>query len=220
MAHEDSFEDDAEQRCEEYIKLAHELDPTDPEALQTMASVRISQQREADARDCLSKAHALWRDLDPFDPDDQPSIPPFDTRLSLATLMVETRQLSDAIDILNGLEAVDDTDLQVFYLRGLAWCLLLEFEQGGESVAPVYGSADDINVLECGIEGRRSLERAKILLSKETKLDEEDQAMLTHIDELLDKLITAGIPEPDPAGDDDEGWEDDEGGSEDDAMQQ
>ena len=128
--------------------------------------MRLSQQRDVDARDCLTRSHALWRELDPTDPLQSTNIPPFESRLALATLMVETRQLSDAIDVLTGLEHVDDADVQLFYLRGLAWCLLLEAAQGGAEVAPVFGMPDDLDVAEAGTEARRSLERCKEVRSR------------------------------------------------------
>lgn len=59
-----SFDPAAESTCEQLINLAFETDPNNVEALQTLASVRLSQQRPDDARVCLEKAWIGWKDLD------------------------------------------------------------------------------------------------------------------------------------------------------------
>jgi len=46
------------------IDLALETDKNNAEALQTLASVRLSQQRSDEARECLERAWSGWKDLD------------------------------------------------------------------------------------------------------------------------------------------------------------
>jgi cytochrome c-type biogenesis protein CcmH/NrfG len=58
----------AEQTCEELLAKAQEVDPGNTEALQALASVRMSQSRPDDAKQCLEQAWALWKDLDPGAP--------------------------------------------------------------------------------------------------------------------------------------------------------
>ena len=60
-----SFDPAAEVTCERLIDLALETDHNNAEALQTLASVRLSQQRPDDARECLERAWSGWKDLDP-----------------------------------------------------------------------------------------------------------------------------------------------------------
>ena len=60
-----SFDPAAEATCERLIGLALETDHNNAEALQTLASVRLSQQRPDDARQCLERAWSGWKDLDP-----------------------------------------------------------------------------------------------------------------------------------------------------------
>lgn len=62
--HHASFDPAAERKCEELIDLALKTDPENVEALQTLASVRLSQQRPDDAKICLEKAWIGWKDLD------------------------------------------------------------------------------------------------------------------------------------------------------------
>jgi Tetratricopeptide repeat len=60
-----SFEPNAEKTCEDLLSLALQADPGNPEALQALASVRMSQQRPDDAKGCLEEAWSAWKDLEP-----------------------------------------------------------------------------------------------------------------------------------------------------------
>ena len=59
------MEPEAEQNCDELLALALQNDPTNAEALQCLASVRMSQQREAEAKDLVLQTWGLWKDLPP-----------------------------------------------------------------------------------------------------------------------------------------------------------
>jgi len=62
--HSISFEPEAEQTCERLLEEALGVDPGNSEAYQTLASVRLSQQRPEDAKTCLENAWMAWKDLD------------------------------------------------------------------------------------------------------------------------------------------------------------
>jgi hypothetical protein len=59
-----SFDPAAESNCEELLKSALQVDPENTEALQTLASVRMSQERPDEAREILEKAWSSWKDLE------------------------------------------------------------------------------------------------------------------------------------------------------------
>lgn len=59
------MEPDAEPKCEQYVTEALLAVPDSAEALQTLASVRISQTRFDDAKAALSRSFAVWKDLGP-----------------------------------------------------------------------------------------------------------------------------------------------------------
>jgi thioredoxin-like negative regulator of GroEL len=59
-----SFDPGAESNCEELLKSALQVDPENTEALQTLASVRMSQQKPDEAKEILEKAWLSWKDLD------------------------------------------------------------------------------------------------------------------------------------------------------------
>ena len=65
-AHTDaSFEPNAEKTCEDLLNSALQTDPGNAEALQALASVRLSQERPEEAKQCLEKSWVSWKDLDP-----------------------------------------------------------------------------------------------------------------------------------------------------------
>lgn len=59
-----SFEDEAETTCDNLATLALETDPTSCEALQTIASVRMSQKRPEEAQHFAERAWERWKGLD------------------------------------------------------------------------------------------------------------------------------------------------------------
>lgn len=60
-----SFEEEAEQNSDRLATLAVETDPNSSEALQTLASVRVSQNRPEEAKQYAERAWERWKDLDP-----------------------------------------------------------------------------------------------------------------------------------------------------------
>jgi hypothetical protein len=58
-----SMEEDAENNCETLLNLALQADPENSEVLQSIASVRMSQQRPEEARTYVEQAWGLWKDL-------------------------------------------------------------------------------------------------------------------------------------------------------------
>ncbi|KAI9837921.1 MAG: NAD-dependent histone deacetylase sir2 [Sclerophora amabilis] len=109
-----SWEEDAERRCEALVTEAVALAPDSAEALQTLASVRISQLRVDEARAVLSESLELWMEL----PGDDPLMPDFPTRVSLARLLLETEMEEKALDVLERLLQEDDQSVEVWYLGG------------------------------------------------------------------------------------------------------
>ena len=60
-----SFDPAAEKTCEDLLNMALQVDPANSEALQALASVRLSQQRPDEAKQCLEQAWMQWKDLEP-----------------------------------------------------------------------------------------------------------------------------------------------------------
>ncbi|GAA5857129.1 hypothetical protein JCM8547_007977 [Rhodosporidiobolus lusitaniae] len=200
------FEPDAEQNCEKYLASAAELDPSDPEVYQTLASVRLSQQRPEDAKAALMQGWELWRVLDA----DSVLYPPAATRLTCAKLFLELSAHVPALEILNRLENEDDEDSEVWYLSGWAWYLLGEGRDGKTS------TDEEESKEECWSEGKLCLEN--YLKLYERNPSEFDPEQVAHVKELLGKLDAAGVVASAGAAGEtaEEGWED---ASDDEAME-
>lgn len=77
-----SFEENAESECERFVSEALKYDPENPEVHQTMASLRISQNRKDDALRSLTHGHQLWAHIGMR----HSIIPSFHTSLTLCSL--------------------------------------------------------------------------------------------------------------------------------------
>lgn len=110
-----SWEPDAEQRCEGYITEAVAICPDSLSAgvLQTLASVRISQERFDDARQALKRSMEIWKDI-PFEVQSEMR-PDFATRISLSRLLMEVEAEMEAFEVLQGLIREDDQSVESWY---------------------------------------------------------------------------------------------------------
>jgi predicted Zn-dependent protease len=118
-----SWEEDAEARCEALITEALTFTPDAPEVLQTLASIRISQLKTEEAQEALKRSISLWKDLAPEDP----KVPDFAVRISLARLLMEVTLEFEALEVLERLILEDDQSVEAWYLGG--WCLYLLAEK-------------------------------------------------------------------------------------------
>ncbi|KAJ7035086.1 hypothetical protein C8F04DRAFT_1210500 [Mycena alexandri] len=113
------FDPAAPQTCEDLLASALQTDPGNAEALQALASVRMSQERPEEAKQCLQQAWSAWKDLDI----DDPKLPPIPTRLALVKLFLELALFPPALLVLHGIMASDDQEVEAWYLEG--WCFFL-----------------------------------------------------------------------------------------------
>ncbi|KAL2810466.1 hypothetical protein BJX63DRAFT_423057 [Aspergillus granulosus] len=196
------FEKDAEARCENLITEALLVQPSSPEVLQTLASIRISQLREDDARAALSRSIDLWKELPPEDP----NVPDFATRISLSRLLMEVSMLLEALEVLERLILEDDQSVEAWYLGG--WCTYLLAEKGEAPKDP-----------EGETNGSESKRHASLVASREwlkqglalyDLLEYEDVRLKEHALELVQE-INKEIGED---MDDESNAEDGEGGEE------
>uniref|UniRef100_A0A7S4B8K6 Uncharacterized protein n=3 Tax=Chrysotila carterae TaxID=13221 RepID=A0A7S4B8K6_CHRCT len=109
-------EDDAEMKCEalatEALLLVSGIDKqTLPEPYQTMASLRLSQQRPEDAEALLAKALSITESLEGSA--QQPSL---EMRTALSKLLMEVGMSAEALDLLQELRLEDDESLELWYL--------------------------------------------------------------------------------------------------------
>ena len=171
------WEDDAETRCEALITEALSVAPDQPDCLQTLASVRISQTRIDDARAALSRSLELWQDLPPEDP----KIPDFPSRISLSRLLMEVQMEVEALQVLERLILEDDESVEAWYLGG--WCLYLLAEKEKEE-------SSEEKRQESMVASRGWLKQSLKLYQK---LEYEDERLRDHALELVQELQDRGI---------------------------
>ncbi|KAH3918193.1 hypothetical protein HBH56_033040 [Parastagonospora nodorum] len=184
-----SWEEDAEARCEAAVTEALLFAPSNPEPLQTLASIRISQLRHDDAKAALARSMELWKDLDP----DDPKVPDFSTRISLSRLLMEAELEDEAIEVLERLIGENDGSVEAWYLGG--WCLhLLSGKQKAKG-------EDDVATSLL----RASRDWLENCLKLYTLLEYEDERLKEHADEILKELNDTLGPS---TGEEEEDWED------------
>lgn len=197
-----SWEEDAESRCEAYVTEAVAVCPESLSAgaLQTLASVRISQERLDDARQALKRSLEIWKDI-PFEVESE-SRPDYATRVSLSRLLMEVEVETDALRVLEGLIREDDQSVESWYLGG--WCQVLMSKKDDAS-----RSAEDRVKL---------IEQAKAWLDTCLRLYRvqayEDDRLRDHARELVHELNKElGVEDEKEGGDDDDeegAWEDED----------
>jgi predicted Zn-dependent protease len=209
-----SWEDDAEARCENLVTEAIAVEEeTSPEVLQTLASVRLSQERKDDAQAALQRSIDTWKDLEPEDP----GVPDFATRISLSRLLMEAEMEAEAIEVLNRLVQEDDQSVEAWYLGG--WCqnLIAEREksQPNQTENGNDCESDRTQNLEAALKGSRHWLKTSMKLYE--LLDYEDERLYKHAQELVAALNTVLGPEDEQAdgveeeyGDEWDGIEDDD----------
>ena len=189
-----SWEDDAERRCEMLVTEAVAMCPDRAGVLQTLANVRISQERDEEARNVLRTSMESWNgplgkkmvDGEVVDAEDDGTLPEFATRISLTRLLMEVGLEQEAVQVCERLVGEDDESVEAWYLNGWGQVLLAEKTQGDEEAWKLKKSA------------KESLATAIRLYQQ---LEYEDDRLGDHAVELIRGLERE-------VGADDEEWED------------
>jgi tetratricopeptide (TPR) repeat protein len=204
-----SWEEDAEQRCEALVTEATMVAPTFAEPWQTLANVRISQQRMEDARAALKRSLDLWQNLPP----ESDVVPDFPTRVSLARLLMEADMDAEAIEVLERLVSEDDCSVEVWYLGGWGLYVLGEKQKIGELKSE---NEDGESWKISWISSRQWLDHSLRLFKQQ---DYEDERLGEHAKELLASLnAELGDGPGDQDEEDGDEWEDEDGSAEDEEM--
>ncbi|SAM06465.1 hypothetical protein [Absidia glauca] len=169
------FEPEAEQKCEEYLQQAQQVDPTNAEVYQLLASVRLSQQRNEEAAQILEQSISFWIEKEIGDP----TIPNYDARLALIKLLLEVGMVQHAFVVLERLQKENDQVVDLWYLYGWTYYCMGEDETAQEDERLAHWE-----------DARDCLELA-LKLSTVTGYD--DEALLEHTKELI-ASINAVVP--------------------------
>uniref|UniRef100_A0A3P9IFF1 Si:dkey-12j5.1 n=1 Tax=Oryzias latipes TaxID=8090 RepID=A0A3P9IFF1_ORYLA len=203
------MEEGAADKCRESIEMALKYQHDNPEALQLMASYLFSTERNQEGKEYLLKSVGTWlpaqkqsTSSSSTEEDVQTDIPPYESRITTAKLLMECEEYEMAVDVLEGLLEEDEEVVQVWYLSG--WVCYLQWEKAKEQQETegrevTEEEREEWKALQ---EAARSyLTNAKKLYSK---LRCDDKPMLEHTEQLLAEL--GGDMEPqegDEALDDD-----------------
>ncbi|KAI8377174.1 hypothetical protein EDC96DRAFT_435952 [Choanephora cucurbitarum] len=175
------FEPEAEQKCEEYLSQAQQVDADHAETYQLLASVRLSQQRNEEAIAALSRSMELWIHREIGDP----MIPIYDTRLALVKLLLECGMFEQAFTVLENLQKENDEVVDLWYLYGWTYyCLGDDEERTQEERIGLWADARDC------------LETSVKLYNM---LGSDDDAMFEHAKELIasiNEIVPAQVDEP------------------------
>lgn len=203
-----SWEDDAEQKCEALVTEATMVAPNFAEPWQTLANVRISQERIEDAKAALSRSLDLWRDLPP----ENDVVPDFPTRVSLARLLMEADMDGEAIEVLERLVGEDDSSVEVWYLGGWGLYIMGEKQKNEAKTEGEDGESWRISWISSRQWLNHSLRLFEQQGYEDDRLGEHAKELLSVLNEELGGEATNGEDEEDG-----EEWEDDDG-SEDEEM--
>ncbi|KIJ14465.1 hypothetical protein PAXINDRAFT_12828 [Paxillus involutus ATCC 200175] len=204
----------ASSTCDTLLSQALQIDPTNLEALQTLASVRLSQEKPDEALLALRTfPQPPFQDDAATDPQAHAlhllSALPIQTRITRAKLLLECGAHADALSLLEGVLATDDANVEGWYLMGWAWWLLAERRKEGDPTVAI-GLGEEGEQLEwqdMARDARDCLETCQMLHASQ---GHPDAPLLEHVEELIGTLDSLGI-QPSPAeedGGDAEGWED------------
>lgn len=192
-----SWEADAEAKCEALVTEATMVAPGAAEPWQTLANVRLSQERPEDAKTALRRSIDVWQDLPPEDAD----VPDFPTRVSLARLLMEADMEDEAIEVLERLVSEDDESVEVWYLGGWALYLVGEKQKTKES-----GQGYKVSWISSRQWLNQSMRLYQLQEYEDERLGEHAKELITSLDQDLGGPAKEGEEEDD---DDDEGDEDD-----------
>ena len=207
-----SWEVDAEARCEVLVTEATMICPDSAEALQTLANVRISQERLEEARAALRRSLDVWHGKSEDGHDEQHAagdkMPEFSTRVSLARLLIDVGMIDEAVTVLNWMQREDDQSVEVAYLGGwgrYTWGRnMRDEEKGGGS-----GKENEEQWKNQWRASRRWLTRC-LKLFQATQY--EDGQLGEHARELVDEITRVLGPMEDGEEDEveagEDGWED------------
>jgi tetratricopeptide (TPR) repeat protein len=127
-----SDEPQAEAECVRVLEEALSYDDSDWEALQSLASVRISQSDKNSASELMLRSYESWKEADL---DEKPS---YESRISSSKLFLELELWDTAADILQDLIEEDDNVAEVWYLLAFA----------------LFNNQDPHGAVECGQRAR------------------------------------------------------------------
>lgn len=197
-------EEDAENLCHASIANAIEVDPSNPEAYQHMASFFLVKQDVDEAKVHILKSIKLWlpkyKEVDEgkaaagtFDPVEVCPLS-YTTRLSTARILIEVEDYENAVEVLEGLLEENNEIVDTWYLLG--WTSYL---QGGEHMdsakyylhqaMKIHNTAGSADV--------QLIEHVKELTQKLGPYTEDESVNEAEIEDELERHLDEGLIQED-----------------------
>jgi tetratricopeptide (TPR) repeat protein len=184
------MEPEAESTCDKLITEALMVDDTEAENWSVLGSIRISQQRNHDATDALSKSFMFYNSRH-LSNDEVPAL------IRLCQNMLEMQLLENTVALTLKTIRLDDNIIEVYYLNGLAHFGLFEqFKNQG----------DQDNMYRNGSKASDSFNL--ILSMMEDDPENKDEELAENVNGMLASI--GEIPEGYSDDEDDDNQEDDE----------
>jgi tetratricopeptide (TPR) repeat protein len=183
------MEDDAEAKAAEYAEKAINAYEDNPVAYQQLASVRLSQGRNDEAKELLLTGLSKW-----LNSDDEAMEPSYTERINLVKLLLEVDLYDEAMEVLSHVQREDEEHVELWYLYTCAY-----FHNPKESKEENWK-----NALECA---ETCLKWYQTLEWDDEKLKESCEDMMKQIRE---KGIVADKEENVEEDGEDEEWESDD----------
>ena len=119
------MDDDAEEQCEKYCKLAVETDEKSLDAAVSMSNLLLNQSKMDEAKIATEKALALWTELSKdIEEDSIPENLSYEARVTLIKLLIEVEVYDKVSPIVDQLIEENEDDIRIWYYLGLAKSLM------------------------------------------------------------------------------------------------
>ncbi|XP_051575690.1 uncharacterized protein LOC127453411 [Myxocyprinus asiaticus] len=223
------MEEGAADRCKEAIYKALQFNEHNPEALQLMASYLFSIAKTEEGHECLKKSVSSWlpslqkkeessaraeHDTEEEEEDEKKNnIPPYESRITTAKLLIEAEEYEMATEGLEDLLGEDDEVVQesVWYLLG--WLFYLQLDKQDLTNNPVnlkkksawtyLTKAKKDHGVGAVCEDAPMLEHTKQLLAElggegyEAEVDDDDDEAGPSLEDIEDNFIQSNDEEED-----------------------
>lgn len=189
------MEPEAEANCDKLITEALLISDQIPEPWSILGSIRISQQRDEEAKQALEKSWTLYRAKSELGAEDLPAL------IRLAQNMIEMTMLDHVLDVTTAIIKIDDEIIDVHYLSGLAHFELyknLDASMNSDN-EPSYSRQMLRNIQY----SKEALETVLQLASQDSEVDPQFVPAAT---EILTQIPT-DLPEYESSEDEDEEWQ-------------
>ncbi|KAM9921650.1 hypothetical protein OXX80_012109 [Metschnikowia pulcherrima] len=221
------MEPEAEAECDKLISHSLALDDTNPEAYSLLASIRISQQRQADAEEALNKAWELFaqrkQDLEVQQNQEGEEstfeyIELVQPLLGLARFAIELGMFEVVPQISAAVAEVNDNALDCFYYEALAHSLKAkQLYAQAHGITDDYREIDDALIVKadteaiqsCVADARSALTQGYRVINS-ADLEASDPEVIDQVNGMLAVFggpVMADLMPPRRNDDDDEDWE-------------